>query len=303
MNEKMDHKVVLITGATSGIGKATAFGLAEKGATVVLVARSKTKGQATKAEIIKATGNTKIDMLIGDLASRRQIHVLARYFKFKYDRLHVLINTAGAIFGHRSKTADGYERTFAVNHLAPFLLTNLLLDVLISSRPARIITVSSEMHQGQTLDFDDLQNERAYSEMRVYGQSKLANVLFAYELARRLEGTGVTSNALHPGVIATGFGKSGSKALRAMLSIRRMFLLSPEKGAETSIYLASSPEVQGTTGKYFIKKRAVPSSPVSYDEEIAGRLWDESERMAGLGPSEEIDWDYVMLEQEDRDGF
>ncbi len=304
MNKEMSGKVILITGATAGIGKATATGLAEKDATIVLVARNKAKGQATKAEIIKKSGNEKIDLMIADLSSLNQVRVLADYFKAKYSRLHVLINNAGAIYGQRSKTVDGYERTFAVNHLAPFLLTSLLLDVLKASRPARIVTVSSQAHEKQTLDFNDLQNENNYSEYRVYGESKLANILFAKELARRLRGTQVTSNALHPGVVATNFGRSGSRSLRAMLSVGKMFLLSPEKGAETSIYLASSPKVKDISGRYFVKKRALRSSPISYNEEVAWRLWEESERMTGLALAEEdeVDWDYSSLAQEAQSG-
>jgi NAD(P)-dependent dehydrogenase (short-subunit alcohol dehydrogenase family) len=294
MEKEMVGKVILLTGATSGIGKSAAMGLAEKGATIVLVSRNKAKGLATQSEIIKTTGNEKIDLMISDLASLNQVRILADYFKSKYERLHVLINNAGAIFGYRSKTVDGFERTFAVNHLAPFLLTNLLLDLLKSSQPARVITVASEAHEKQRLDFDDLQNEENYWEYRAYGQSKLANILFAYELARRTNGTGVTSNVLHPGVVATNFGRSGSKGLRALLSVARMFFLSPEKGAETTIYLASSPEVEGITGKYFVKNRSVHSSRVSYDPATARRLWKESERLTGLALAEEgeVEWDH-----------
>jgi NAD(P)-dependent dehydrogenase (short-subunit alcohol dehydrogenase family) len=300
MKKEMNGKVVLITGATSGIGKATAIGLGAKGATLVLVARNKAKGQVAKAEIIKETGNDRVELMIADLASLHQIRILAEYFKARYSRLHVLINNAGAIFGHRSLTVDGYERTFAVNHLAPFLLTNLLLDVLKASAPSRVITVSSQAHEKQALNFNDLQNEKNYSEYRVYGESKLANILFAKELARRLKGTGVTSNALHPGVVATNFGRSGSKALRAMISVAKIFFLSPENGAETSIYLASSPKVKNITGRYFVKKRPYRSSPISYDEEAAWRLWEESEELTGLALAEdgEVEWDYPSTTQE-----
>lgn len=270
----MRGRVCLITGGSSGIGKATALALAAKGARVGIVVRDEGRGQATLDEIKAQTGNDQIDLFLAELGSQQSIRALAEEIKGRYDRLHVLVNNAGGVFP-RSETVDGIERTFALNHLAYFLLTDLLLDLIKSSAPARIINVSSGAHTGGKINFDDLQGQRKYTSFRAYSQSKLANVLFTYELARRLRGTGVTVNALHPGVVATKFGTEVGPA-RFALGIVRRFLRTPERGAETSIYLASSPEVEGVTGQYFYDCKPVRSSAVSYDSQTAARLWQVS---------------------------
>jgi NAD(P)-dependent dehydrogenase (short-subunit alcohol dehydrogenase family) len=277
--QDMKGKVCLITGATQGIGLAAAIDIAKHGPTMVLVARDPKRGEAAVAEVKEKSGNPSVELMLADLSSLASIRRLADTFKAKYDRLHVLINNAGAIAMQRSLTEDGYETTFAVNHLAYFLLTNLLLDVMKASAPARIINVSSEAQRQGTINFDDLHGERRYSGMRAYGQSKLANVLFTYELARRLQGTGVTANCLHPGVVATGFGRNNSGIFKILVQIASPFLLTPEKGARTTVYLATSPDVEGVTGKYFDKSREKKSIPESYDLAIAKRLWEVSEEL------------------------
>jgi NAD(P)-dependent dehydrogenase (short-subunit alcohol dehydrogenase family) len=220
--------------------------------------------------------------MLADLSSQEQIRRLADDFKAAYPRLDVLINNAGVFRSERITTADGIEMTFAVNHLAYFLLTNLLLDVLKASAPSRIVNVSSGAQSNGTIDFDDLQGEKGYKGTKAYSQSKLANVLFTYELARRLEGTGVTANCLHPGAVRTNFGSGSSGVFGFMVRALRPFIISPEKGAETSIYLASSPEVEGVSGRYFVKKAEARSSDVSYDERLARRLWKVSAELTNL---------------------
>lgn len=278
----MKNKVILITGATSGIGKVAATELAKQGATVVIVGRSAEKAQATVKDIQQATGHQQqVDYLLADLSSMAEVRRLAEEFKKKYDRLDVLINNAGATFTTRQETVDGYEKTFATNHLSYFLLTNLLLDRLKASAPSRVVSVSSNAHSTGRINFDDLQN-RSYDPVgfRAYGNSKLANVLFSYELARRVEGTGVTANVLHPGLVATSFGHNNGGLFRGMLQLlQRSAGLTPEQGADTIIYLASSPEVEGITGKYWVKRKAIASSKASYDTETAKRLWDVSEQL------------------------
>jgi NAD(P)-dependent dehydrogenase (short-subunit alcohol dehydrogenase family) len=280
-------RTCVVTGASHGIGKETAAALAGMGAQVVLVCRDRTRGEAARQEIVGRTGNDAVELLLADLAALRQVRRLAADFLSTHDRLHVLVNNAGTYEGARSVTEDGLETTFAVNHLAPFLLTNLLLPALIASAPCRIVTVSSAGHgYGTTVHFDDLQSERRYGAMRAYSQSKLANVLFTYELARRLEGTGVTATCLHPGGVDTGLvrykGLAGA-VVGAALTLGKPLMLSPEKGAVTSVYLASAAEVEGVTGAYFSKQRAARSSKASYDEPTARRLWEVSEALTGLG--------------------
>lgn len=282
MNQSMAGKVCLVTGATLGIGLVTARALAERGATVVAVGRNPERGQAALAEIKRRSGNDQVYLLLADLGSQAAIRQLAADFQQRFDRLHVLVNNAGALNMSRSLTVDGIETTWAVNHLAYFLLTNLLLDRLKASAPARIINIASDAQRSGQINFADLQGEKSYSGGRAYSQSKLANVLFTYELARRLEGTGITANCVHPGVVATGFAKNNGLLFRLGASILGLFTLSPEKGAETQIYLATSPEVEGVTGQYFVKQQAVRSAPASYDETVARRLWEVSEQMTGL---------------------
>jgi retinol dehydrogenase 12 len=284
----MKDKVVLITGATNGIGKVAATELAKQGATVVIVGRSAEKTLATVKEIQEATGHQQqVDYLLADLSSMADVRRLAAEFKKKYSRLDVLINNAGATFTTRQETVDGYEKTFATNHLSYFLLTTELLDLLKASAPSRIVSVSSDAHKVGKFDFEDLQFRNSYGAMGFasYGTSKLGNILFTYELARRLEGTGVTANVLHPGVVATGFGHNNTGFFRfALKLIQRFTGLTPEQGADTIIYLASSPEVEGITGKYWEKRKQISSSTASYNVETAKRLWEVSERLVNAVP-------------------
>jgi len=278
----MQGKVCLITGGTSGIGKSTAHELARMGATVVIVGRNAQKTSQVVEEIRQASGNNAVDSLLADLSSQREVRRLANEFKSKYSHLHVLLNNAGAVFMRRQLSVDGIEMTFALDHLASFLLTNLLLDKIKASAPARIINVSSGAHTSGKIEFDNLQGERNYSS-RAYGNSKLATILFTMELARRLEGTGVTVNALHPGFAATGFGKNNPGFLMKIIrAVVPLIARSPAKGAETSIYLASSPEVQSITGKYFVDCKVTQPAPQATDMVVARRLWDVSAEMAHL---------------------
>jgi len=281
----MKDKICLITGANSGIGKATALGLVKMGATMVMVCRDRTRGEDARAQIEATTGNSSIDLMVADLSSQVSIRQLAKDFRTKYQQLHVLVNNAGVAPMKRSLTVDGFETTFAVNHLASFLLTNLLLDMLKASTSSRIINVSSSAHMRAKMNFDDLQGEKNFSMFRAYSQSKLANVLFTYELARKLEGTRVTVNAVHPGVVRTNLGRDSTGIVRLGFSVMQPFLKTPEQGAVTSVYLASSAEVEGATGKYFVNKKEVQSSKESYDEEVARRLWEVSEQLTQLVPT------------------
>jgi NAD(P)-dependent dehydrogenase (short-subunit alcohol dehydrogenase family) len=280
----MQGKVCIVTGANSGIGKATSLGLAKMGATVVMVCRERTKGEEAQNEIKTKSGNDAIDLLLADLSSQDSIRQLVENFLQHYTQLHVLVNNAGGVNLSRRVTVDGFEMTFAVNYLAPFLLTNLLLDKLKASAPARIVNVSSESHESAYIKMDDLQLEKKYRLMRAYGQSKLALVLFTYELARRLQGTGVTANCLHPGFVATNIGQSGvGRVGRSIVKLIFSSLgISPEEGAKTSIYLASSPDIEGVTGKYFVKSIPVRSAPISYDESLQRQLWEESAKLVNL---------------------
>jgi NAD(P)-dependent dehydrogenase (short-subunit alcohol dehydrogenase family) len=279
----MAGKVCLVTGATSGIGQATAQALARLRATVVIVGRDPEKSAATVAQIKGLSGNPNVDFLLADLSSQVEIRQLAQQFRNRYKHLHALVNNAGAVFMQRQESVDGIEMTFALNHLGYFLLTNLLLDVLKSSVPARVVNTSSELHRKAHLDFGDLQNARRYRGMNAYHQSKLANMLFTYELARRLEGTGVTANVFSPGLVATNLGMN-NRGLSPLMKrlVDRMIGISPEEGAQTGVYLATSPQVKGVAGKYFVKQEAVPSSPETYDEAIAARLWKASAELTGL---------------------
>lgn len=280
----MKDKIFLITGATAGIGKETARGIAKTGATVVLVGRSEEKCEKVLQEIKTTTGNQNLDFLTADLFSIAEIRRLADKFKGRYKRLDVLVNNAGAIFDKRETTVDGLEKTFALNHISYFLLTNLLLDVIKTSASARIVNVSSIAHQfANKLDFDDLQFERkSYSSFTAYSQSKLMNVLFTYELARRLKGSNVTANCLHPGGVASNFADNTGGILRiAAWFFKNTFAISSEKGAATSIYLATSAEVEGVSGKYFDNKKEKSSSKISYDEAVQKQLWETSEKIVG----------------------
>ncbi len=278
----MHGKVCLITGGTDGIGRVTAEALAQAGANLTIVARNPQKTAAVVKEIQEKTGNQEVAYLLGDLSVQSEVRRVAEEFRQQHDQLHVLINNAGAMFINHQVSRDGIEMTFALNHLAYFLLTNLLLDLLISSAPARIINVSSGAHIGGKISFEDLRNPSSYSGWRAYSQSKLANILFTYELARRLQGTGVSVNTLHPGFVATNFGRSNGGFFDPLFRLAQVFAISPEKGAQTSIYLATSTEVEGITGKYFSKQKPVASSNASYNEETARKLWDASLELTGI---------------------
>jgi NAD(P)-dependent dehydrogenase (short-subunit alcohol dehydrogenase family) len=278
----MRGKICLITGGTNGIGKSTAHELASMGATVVIVGRDARKTSQVVEEIRAASGNDTVDSLLADLSSQQEVRRLANEFESKYSHLDVLLNNAGAVFMQRQLSVDGIEMTFALNHLASFLLTNLLLDKIKASAPARIINVSSGAHTSGKIEFDNLQGELDFSS-RAYGNSKLATILFTMELARRLEGTGVTANSLHPGFVSTGFGKNNPgffmKVIRAVVPL---IARSPEKGAETSIYLASSPDVQSITGRYFVDRKLTQPAPPATNTAIARKLWDISAEMVHL---------------------
>jgi NAD(P)-dependent dehydrogenase (short-subunit alcohol dehydrogenase family) len=276
LKDNMNGKICLVTGGTNGIGKSTAQELARMGATVVIVGRDAQKTSEVVQGIRAASGNPNVDSLLADLSSQQEVRRLAHEFKNKYSQLHVLLNNAGAVFMQRQLSVDDIEMTFALNHLASFLLTNLLLDVIKASAPARIINVSSNAHTTGKIEFDNLQGERNYSP-RVYENSKLANILFTMELARRLEGTGVAVNALHPGFTATGFAKNNGKVMATLVSIfAPLVARSPEKGAEMSIFLASSPSVEGMTGKYFYDSQMIAAAPQATDMVVARKLWDAS---------------------------
>jgi NAD(P)-dependent dehydrogenase (short-subunit alcohol dehydrogenase family) len=283
MNE-LTGKTILITGATNGIGKVAALELAKMGPTVVLVGRNPAKVAETVGEIKEKSRNPLVDGLVADLSSLSDVRRIVAEFRQKYPQLHVLVNNAGGVFASRQVSVDGYELTFALNHLAYFLLTNLLLDRLKASSPARIVNVSSDLHARGEIDFDDLQLEQHYvpGGLRAYSQSKLANMLFTYELARRLAGTGVTANVLHPGVVATGLGENNRGLLRLGMQLFHLFALTPQQGADTIVYLASSPEVAGVTGKYWEKRKQLQSSPASYNEATQKRLWEVSAQLTGI---------------------
>jgi NAD(P)-dependent dehydrogenase (short-subunit alcohol dehydrogenase family) len=274
----MQGKVCLVTGASGGIGKVTARELARQGATVVMVCRNRAKGEAAQAEIKAESSNNRVNLIIADLSSLAEVRGAASEFKQKHTQLHVLIHNAGAINGERKVTPDGLEDTFATNYLAPFLLTALLLDVLKASAPARIVNVSSSGHTRGNIDFEDLQGVHRYRFMKAYTQSKLAQIYFTYELAAQLKDSGVTVNALHPGLVSSDFNK-GTKGIAHFIGEVVYFFngITVEKGAQTTLYLATSPEVEGVSGKYFSKSKETPSSKRSYDLAIRRRLWQVSE--------------------------
>jgi NAD(P)-dependent dehydrogenase (short-subunit alcohol dehydrogenase family) len=285
---RLDGKRVLVTGANTGIGKWTAIGLAQLGASVTIHARSPQKGRAAQEEVKAKSGRSDVDLLLADFSALDSVRGLAREVLERYDRIDVLVNNAGLIAGKRAVTADGFELTFAVNHLAPFLLTNLLLDRMVSSAPARIVNVASRAHLRAALDFEDLDVRSGYDGMDAYSRSKLANVLFTRELARRLAGSGVTANCLHPGVVRSDFGSGGELGgvLGIGWAVMQPFLLSPRQGADTSIYLASSPDVAGISGEYFDRRRVARTSTRARDMEAAARLWRVSAERVGIDAGE-----------------
>lgn len=284
MSESVDMKgkVCIVTGANSGIGLETAAGLASMGATVVMACRNPDTGQRALDEVRERTGSDALHLLQLDLTSQQSIREFANSFMQQFDRLDVLINNAAVVPVKRRETADGHEMQFGVNHLGPFLLTNLLLDRLKASAPSRIVNVASVVHYKAELDLDELQSTKDYSAITVYGQTKLENVLFTYELARRFEGTGVTANCLHPGVVRTGITRDMPFFLQPLVKLAGLFMLSPSKGAATSLHVATSPELEGVTGKYFRECRESRSSPLSHDEEMAKKLWAVSAELTGL---------------------
>ena len=287
MSNEMNGQVVVVTGANAGIGRATARALAAMGAKVLACGRDRGRLDEAIASIRAEVPGAEVTPLVADLSSVNEVRGLAEQIRAHTDRLDVLINNAGVGVDRRQETVDGLELTFAVNHLAPFVLTTELLDLLESSAPARVITVSSENHVGaKTLDLEDLQSRKRFAWQDVYARSKLCNVLFTRELARRLAETGVTANCLHPGVIATEFGAGGDlRGLNAwMFRVLKWFLPGPERGARTSVYLASSPEVAETTGRYFADCKPKEPSPLAADDELAAALWRESERLADSVP-------------------
>jgi NAD(P)-dependent dehydrogenase (short-subunit alcohol dehydrogenase family) len=288
--KEMAGKVVVITGGNTGIGKEAAVALAGRGAEVVITSRNEERGRAAREEIAERSGNDSVDVMPLDLASFRSIRSFAADVLDRFDHLDVLVNNAGLILYRRAETQEGFEETFGVNHLGQFLLTDLLLERLRASAPARVVVVSSHAHKGarRGLDFDDLQSERKYKWMDAYNKSKLANIYFTKELARRLDGTGVTVNALHPGFVRSEFGRGGDLGGIYGWGIKYLaspFAISSEKGALTSIYLASSPEVEGVSGGYFYKSRLTAPSTVAQDDEAASRLWDASEKLVTSAPA------------------
>ncbi len=277
----MGGKVALVTGGTSGIGKATAVALAAMGAEVVVTGRNPERGEKAVEEIRRDSGG-KVTLILADLAVQAEVRRLAEEFRERYDRLDVLVNNAGVIQDERAETPDGIETTLAVNHLAPFLLTNLLLDLLKESAPSRVVTVTSGAEGAGKIDFDDLQSEKRYRAFQVYGTSKLMNIMFTFELAERLKGTGVTATCVHPGAVNTNFGAGGRSLFTLMFRAFKPFMRSPEQGADTLIYLASSPEVEGMTGKYLSDRKLQTASKVAYDPSARRRLWEASEELTGL---------------------
>lgn len=281
-SEAMKGKVCLVTGATSGIGKAAATALAAQGATVVLVCRNREKGEAVKQEIARATGNNSLDLMVADLASIESTKKGAADFLARYPKLHVLVNQAGLYLDKRVLTPDGLETMFVVNHLSYFLLTHLLMPALKAGAPSRIVNGTGGIEAAGKIDFDDLQGEKKFGPVKALAQSKLGNFLFTYELARRLEGTGVTVNIMQPGGVKTELAKGQGGFFSFLMWLMRPFFSTPEVGASTMVWLASSPEVEGVNGKYFTKRMEAKSSPRSHDKELAARLWKVSAELTGL---------------------
>ena len=279
----MTGKTVLITGGTSGIGKATAVGLASMGARVGITGRDRTRAARAATDIKAESGNAAVDVFVADLSSQGEIRRMADEVLSAYPRLDVLVNNVGGFWAHRHLTLDGLEHTFALNHLAPFLLTSLLLERLVTSAPARVVTVASGAQSMGKIDFGDLMGERDYSGQRAYNQSKLANVMFTYELARRLEASRVTATALHPGMTNTAFSaEDPARAMAPVVFVARPFMRSAKKGAETVVYLASSSAVEGVTGRYYANRKEKKSNQSSYDREVTGRLWQVSANLVGV---------------------
>jgi retinol dehydrogenase 14 len=281
-NGGMGGTTVLITGGTSGIGNATAVAMAAMGANVVVVGRNQERGGAAVEEIKAQSHNESVELMLADLSVQAEVRRLAEEFLERYDRLDVLVNNAGLVQSKRTETPDGIETTLAINHLAPFLLTNLLLGCLEQSALSRVITVSSEAQRWGTMDFEDMQSRRKYRGFPVYGMTKLANIMFTYELAERLNGTGVAVNCLHPGSVGTNFGQNNKGIMALFFRTFKPFMRSPEQGADTLVWLASSPEVDGVSGKYFSDRKEIEAKKVAYDRVARRRLWEISEELTGL---------------------
>lgn len=279
----MDGNVIIVTGSNSGIGKATAKALAGMGATVVLAMRNRERGEMARAEIAEATGDKSASVMVCDLASRDSIKRFSEEFRSRHDRLDVLINNAGAVFAKRRLSVDGIESSMAVNYIGPFLLTRKLLPLLKASAPSRIVNVSSGLSGTAEFDFDDLQREKDYKGMRAYAGSKLMLTTYTLELAKRLEGTGVTANVVEPGFVATKLGRnSGSLLNSVMFTLVRPMQITSEKAAENTVYAATSPELVGVTGKVFSKKQEKETPPITHDGEARRRLWEEALRLLGI---------------------
>ncbi len=277
---KLHGKTALVTGATNGIGRYTAETLAALGASVIVVGRNESKTDEVVDAIHAAGGDAR--KAIADLSSQAEIRKLATHIKSEVDRLDILVNNAGAMFAKREETVDGLEMTFALNHLSYFMVTNLLMDLLKRSPSARIVSVSSEAQRSANIDFDDLQTSEGFTAIKAYGRSKLANATFTYELARRLQGTTVTANCLHPGFVGTGFASNNGGMMKIGMSILKPFILSIPKGADTPIWLSASPEMEGKSGGYYQKRQPIQSMPQSYDLDAQRRLWEASEVLTGL---------------------
>jgi len=273
------ERTCLVTGGNSGIGKSTALGLARMGAEVVIGCRSKNKGEAARAEIVAKTGNKKVELMLVDVSSKESIRKFAKDFIASHKRLDLLVNNAGVYLTRRTTTVDGLESTFATNYLGPFLLTSLLLDLLRKSAPSRIVNVTSDAHNGARINFDDLQGEKKFSGWNAYGQSKLAQILFTHELAQKLDGSQVTVNSAHPGVVRTNFARNNGGLIAMGFRIIGIFFISPATAAQRILYVATSPDLEEVSGRYFTKMREAKSSPESYDEDAASRLWQVSEKL------------------------
>lgn len=269
----MKEKICIVTGANSGIGKATALGLAQLGAHIIMLCRDKSRGEEAQSEIINESGNESIDLMLADLSSQQSIRQFVSEFKKKYDKLHVLISNAGVNPSKRYETVDGIEKAFAINTLAPFLLTNLLIPTLKNSIPARVVNVASNV-QSKSINFDKLQSKKYFRSWKAYSRSKTALILITYEFARRLSGSGITVNCLHPGFIKTNITRDYKGIIKFFTKIIFSFAKSPEEGAKTSIYLASSPEVEGVNGKFFINKEEAKTKEITYDTSVAKKLWN-----------------------------
>jgi retinol dehydrogenase 14 len=281
-NGGMGGKTVLVTGGTSGIGKASAVALAAMGASVVIVGRNPERGEAALRDIRAHSHSESLELMLADLSVQDEVRRLADEFLERHDRLDVLANNAGLVQSKRTETADGIETTLAVNHLAPFLLTNLLLDRLKESAPSRVITVSSEAQRWGNIDFDDIQSTRKYRGFPVYGMTKLANIMFTYELAERLKGTSVTANCLHPGPVGTNFGKNNAGPMALFFRLGKPFMRSPEQGADTLVWLAASSDVEDVSCGYFSDRKEIEAKEIAHDPAARLRLWEISEELTGL---------------------